>query len=70
MPSGAAEFRVNSSRSWKGTILSFKSIYTQLFYDDLKFQKLDWSVFDLMSTNLSRIDLCYHRKLKANEIKI
>lgn len=63
----SAEFTVNSSRYWKGTIISFKGSHAQLFYDDLKFQKLDWSVFDLTSTNLGRIDLCYDRKLKAND---
>lgn len=63
----SAEFTVNSNRYWKRTIIRFKGNHAQLFYDDLKFQKLDWSVFDLTSTNLGRIDLCYDRKLEAND---
>jgi hypothetical protein len=38
-----------------------------LFYEDLKFKKLDWAVFDLDSTNLGRIDLCYDRELKSTD---
>jgi DNA relaxase NicK len=33
----------------------------------LQFQKIDWSIFDLTSTNLGRVDLCYDRELKAND---
>jgi hypothetical protein len=33
----------------------------------LKFQKLDWSIFDFEDTNLGRVDLCYDRKLKASD---
>jgi len=63
----SAEFTVNLNMYWRGTTLSFKGNHAQLFYDDLKFQKLDWFIFDLRSTNLGRIDLCYDRKLKAND---
>ena len=63
----SAEFTVNLNMYWRGTTLSFKGKHAQLFYDDLKFQKLDWFIFDLRSTNLGRIDLCYDRKLKAND---
>jgi len=38
-----------------------------LFYEGLKFKKLDWAIFDLDSTNLGRIDLCYNRKLKSTD---
>jgi hypothetical protein len=33
----------------------------------LKFKKLDWTVFDLDSTNFSRIDLCYDRELNSTD---
>ena len=33
----------------------------------MNFQKLDWSIFDLESTNLGRLDLCYDRKLKKSD---
>ena len=33
----------------------------------MKFQKLDWSIFDFEDTNLARVDLCYDRKLKASD---
>ena len=38
-----------------------------MFYGDLKFKKLDWAVFDLDSTNLGRIDLCYDRELNLTD---
>lgn len=59
-----AEFVVNSSRYWNGTILRFKGRHAELFYNYLKLQIFDWSVFDLEHTNLGRIDLCYDRKLR------
>ena len=34
----------------------------------MKFQKLDWSIFDFEETNLGRVDLCYDRKLKASDM--
>lgn len=63
----SAEFAVNLNKYWKGTILRFKGKNADWFYTDLKFQKLDWSVFDLTSTSLGRVDLCYDRKIKAND---
>ena len=63
----SAEFVVNSNKHWKGSILSFRGRHAQWFYKDLKFQKLDWSIFDFEDTNLGRVDLCYDRKLKAND---
>lgn len=59
----SAEFVINSNKHWKGTTLRFKGKHAQWFYDDLKYQKLDWYIFDLDYTNLGRIDLCYDRKL-------
>ena len=55
----SAKFIVNSNKHWKGTTLCFKGNSAQWFYKDMKYQKLDWIVFDLESTNLGRIDLCY-----------
>lgn len=63
----SAEFVVNSNKHWKGSILSFRGRHAQWFYKDLKFQKLDWSIFDFEDTNLGRVDLCYDRKLKASD---
>ena len=37
----SAEFTVNSNKYWKGTIIRFPGNHAQLFYDDLKFKKLD-----------------------------
>ena len=54
----SAEFVINSNSYWKGSILRFRGNHAQCFYKDLKFQKLDWSVFDFENTNLGRIDLC------------
>ena len=63
----SAEFVVNLNKYWKGTTLRFKGKHAQRFYNDLQFQKLDWCIFDLTSTNLGRIDLCYDRELKEND---
>ena len=63
----SAEFVVNSNKHWKGSILRFRGRHAQCFYKDLKFQKLDWSIFDFEDTNLGRVDLCYDRKLKASD---
>ena len=63
----SAEFVVNSNKHWKESILSFRGRHAQWFYKDLKFQKLDWSIFDFEDTNLGRVDLCYDRKLKASD---
>lgn len=62
-----AEFVVNSNIYWKGSILRFRGNHAQCFYKDLKFQKLDWSIFDFEDTNLGRVDLCYDRKLKVSD---
>lgn len=62
----SAEFVVNSNKHWKGSILRFRGRHAQWFYKDLKFQKLDWSIFYFEDTNLGRVDLCYDRKLKAS----
>ena len=63
----SAEFVVNSNKHWTGTTLRFRGKHAQCFYNDLKYQKLDWSIFDLEYTNLGRIDLCYDRKLKPSD---
>lgn len=52
----SAEFVVNSNKHWKGSILRFRGRHAQWFYNDLKFQKLDWSIFDFEDTNLGRIN--------------
>jgi hypothetical protein len=66
----SGEFIINSSKYWAGTILRFTGDNAQCFYKDLKFQKLDWSIFDLENTNLGRIDLCYDRKLKPSDTNL
>ncbi len=63
----SAEFVVNSNKHWKGSILRFKGRHAEYFYKDLKFQKLDWSIFDFDDTNLGLVDLCYDRKLKESD---
>lgn len=63
----STEFVVNLNKYWKGTTLRFKGKHEQRFYNDFQFQKLDWSIFDLTSTNLGRVDLCYDRELKEND---
>ena len=63
----SATFIVNSTKYWMGTTLCFKGNSARLFYEGLKFKKLDWVIFDLDSTNLGRIDLCYDRKLKSTD---
>lgn len=63
----SAEFVINCNKHWKGCILRFKGNHAQLFYKDLKFQKIDWSIFGIGTTNLGRIDLCYDRKLKLSD---
>ena len=37
----SASFRVNSTKYWRGTTLCFKGNSAQLFYDNLKFKRLD-----------------------------
>ena len=51
------EFVLNSNSYWKGSILRFKGNQAQCFYKDLKFQKVNWSIFDFENTNLGRVDL-------------
>ena len=63
----SAEFVVNSNKHWKGSILRFRGGHAQCFYKDLKFQKLNRSIFNFEDTNLGRVDLCYDRKLKASD---
>src|SRR6056300_1393182 len=63
----SANFIINSTKYWKGTSLCFKGNSAQLFYQDLKVKKLDWTVFDLDSTNLGRIDVCYDRELNSTD---
>ena len=63
----SAEFVIHSNKHWRGTTLRFKGNHAQLFYKDLKSQKLDWSIFNLECTNLGRVDLCYDRKLKKDD---
>jgi len=63
----SASFIVNSTKYWRGRTLCFKGNSAQLFYQDLKFKKLDWAVFDLDSTNFGRIDLCYDRELNSTD---
>jgi hypothetical protein len=63
----SASFIINSTKYWRGTTLCFKGNSAQLFYEVLKFKKLDWTVFDLDSTNLGRIDVCYDRKLNSTD---
>ena len=58
----SASFIVNSTKYF-----CFKGNSAQLFYQDLKFKKLDWAVFDLDSTNFGRIDLCYDRELNSTD---
>ena len=61
----SASFIVSSTKYWRG--ICFKGNSAQLFYENLKFKRLDWAVFDLDSTNLGRIDLCYDRELKSTD---
>lgn len=63
----SASFIINSTKYWRGTTLCFKGNSAQLFYEVLKSKKLDWTVFDLDSTNLGRIDVCYDRKLNSTD---
>ncbi len=63
----SAKFIVNSIKYWRGTTLCFKGNSARLFYEVLKFKKLDWTVFDLDSTNLGRIDVCYDRELNSTD---
>ena len=63
----SANFLVNSTKYWRGTTRCFKGNSVQLFYEGLKFKKLDWAIFDLDSTNLSRIDVCYDRELNSTD---
>ena len=63
----SAKFIVNSNKHWRGMTLCFKGNSAQWFYKDMKYQKLDWIIFNLEYTNLGRIDLCYDRKLKATD---
>ena len=58
----SASFIVNSTKYF-----CFKGNSAQLFYENLKFKRLDWAVFDLDSTNLGRIDVCYDRGLKSTD---
>ena len=63
----SAEFVINSNKHWKGSILRFSGNHARWFYENLKFKKLNWSIFGFESVNLGRIDICYDRKLKEDD---
>lgn len=62
-----AEFRTNYTKYWPGTIISFSGKTAQFFYETIKNKELDKDIFDLDSTNIGRIDLCYDRKIKQSD---
>ena len=64
-----AEFRVNSQKHWHGTILKFSGNKSTYLYQRIKEARLnlDWKAFDFDKTNVSRIDVCYDRKLKESD---
>ena len=62
-----AQFRTNYTKYWPGTIISFSGNHAQFFYETIKNKQLDKDIFDLDSTNIGRIDLCYDRKFKQSD---
>ena len=62
-----AEFRTNYTKYWPGTIISFSGNHAQFFYEAIKIKQFDKDIFDLDSTNIGRIDLCYDRKIKQSD---
>ena len=73
-----AEFRVNSQKHWHGTVLKFSGNQSTKLYkiiqetgrlmsDSLAGIDLDWEAFDFDNTNVSRLDVCYDRKLKESD---
>ena len=48
-------------------VLSGLESVNQSLGTNFKSKKLDWTVFDLDSTNLGRIDVCYDRKLNSTD---
>lgn len=54
-----AEFRTNYTKYWPGTIISFSGNHARFFYETIQNKQLDKDIFDLDSTNIGRIDLCY-----------
>ena len=64
-----AEFRVNSQKHWHGTVLKFSGNQSTYLYKMIQETglDLDWEAFDFDNTNISRIDVCYDRKLKESD---
>ena len=62
-----AEFRTNYTKYWPGTTISFSGKHTQFFYETIKYKQLNKDIFDLDSTNIGRIDLCYDQKIQQSD---
>lgn len=67
--SWTVKFRGNSQAYWSGTVLNFPGNQAAYFYKMIQEIKLglDWEAFDFENTSLSRIDVCYDRKLKESD---
>ena len=64
-----AEFRVNSQKYWSRTTLCFSGNQATHFYKMIQEKRLvlNWKAFDFEQTSLSRMDICYDRKLKESD---
>lgn len=61
------QYRIPAIKYWNGTQIKFSGKNAQIFYEKLKLTPLNWNLLDLDYTTLSRIDLCYDRRIKPSD---
>ena len=60
-------YNPDSNSHWIGLIIRFSGENGEYFYSIVQKKLIDWSVFDLSCTNISRLDLYYFRKSKSTD---
>ena len=60
-------YNLESKIFWTGIRISFSGIHAVYFYNLVKMKLLNWKIFDLGFTNLSRFDLHYLRESKPTD---
>ena len=58
-----------SKSFWVGTKINFSGNNANYFYSFIVKRQFDWNIFDLRFTSLSRIDLCYFKRIEVTNHK-
>ena len=61
------EYDPETKSFWVGAKIDFSSNNAAQLYSSIKTHQLNWDIFDLQRTSLSRFDLHYLRELKTNK---